>query len=69
MMKKKSTLFALVAVACIVIALFFMYKETRETYDLGDFEEEPEEYLEEPEPEPVKKPDVKQPETTDNETK
>lgn len=69
MMKKKSTLFALVAVACIVIALFFMYKETREAFDLGDFEGEPEEEQEEREPEPIKKPEVKQPETTDDETK
>ncbi len=42
-MKKKSTLFALIAVACIAVALFFMYKETREAYDLGDYESEPEE--------------------------
>lgn len=41
-MKKKSTLFALIAVACIAVALFFMYKETREAYDLGYEETEPE---------------------------
>jgi hypothetical protein len=42
-MKKKSTLFALIAVACIAVALFFMYKETREAYDLGYEENGPEE--------------------------
>ena len=69
MMKKKSTLFALIAVACIAIALFFMYKETRETYDLGDFDEEPEqEEREEPEPEPVKKTDLKQSKNADNDS-
>lgn len=34
-MKKKSTLFALIAVACIAVALYFMYRETKETYDVG----------------------------------
>lgn len=42
-MKKKSTLFALIAVACIAVALFFMYKETRATYDLEYDDQEPEE--------------------------
>lgn len=50
-MKKKSTLFALIAVACIAVALYFMYRETRETFDLGFDENEPEPEAE-PEPEP-----------------
>lgn len=41
-MKKKSTLFALIAVACIAVALYFMYRETRETFDVGYDETEPE---------------------------
>lgn len=49
-MKKKSTLFALVAVACIAVALYFMYRETRETFDVGYDETEPEPDIE-PEPE------------------
>lgn len=53
MLKKKSTIFALVGVLMFVVALYFMYRETKETYDVGDFEQpEPDE------PEPVK------PETT-----
>lgn len=49
-MKKKSTLFALIAVACIAVALYFMYRETRETFDVGYDETEPEQEVE-PEPE------------------
>lgn len=41
-MKKKSTLFALIAVACIAVALYFMYRETRDSYDLGEIDPEPE---------------------------
>ena len=58
MLKKKSAIFALIAVLMFAAAMFFMWKETKETYDNGDFENdtepEPEEteYYE-PEPEPV----------------
>lgn len=48
-MKKKSTLFALIAVACIAVALYFMYRETRDSYDLGEIDPEPEP-AEDPEP-------------------
>lgn len=40
-MKKKSTLFALIAVVCIAVALYFMYRETRDSYDLGEIDQEP----------------------------
>lgn len=63
-MKKKSTIFAFVAVLCIAAALYFMQRETKELYADGD------EYLTddegtEPEPEPkprrARKEIVKQP--------
>jgi len=41
-MKKKSTLFALIAVVCIAVALYFMYRETRDSYDLGEIDPDPE---------------------------
>lgn len=53
-MKKKSTLFALIAVACIAVALYFMYRETKETYDVGY--DEPEES---PEDQPEDAPEAK----------
>lgn len=57
MLKKKSAIFALIAVLMFALAMYFTYRETKETYDFGDFEteEEPEEdtETEEPEPEPV----------------
>lgn len=53
-MKKKSTLFALIAVACIAVALYFMYRETKETYDVGY--DEPEET---PEDQPEDAPEAK----------
>lgn len=40
-MKKKSTLFALIAVVCIAVALYFMYRETRDNYDLGEIDQDP----------------------------
>lgn len=55
-MKKKSTIFALIAVICIAVAMYFMYKETRDNYDYSDDqepEEDPEEMIEE---EPEEKP-------------
>ena len=39
-MKKKSTIFALIAVVCVALALYFMYKETRATYDVTVDEDE-----------------------------
>lgn len=50
-MKKKSTLFALIAVVCIAVSLYFMYRETRDTFDIGLEETDPEPEAE-PEPEP-----------------
>lgn len=48
-MRKKSTIFALIGVLCVAVAMYFMYKETRDTYDIYiDDEPEPEQ----PEPEP-----------------
>jgi hypothetical protein len=54
-MKKKSTIFALIAVICVAAALYFMYKETRATYDISIEEEPEEEEPEEEEAEPIKK--------------
>lgn len=49
-MKKKSVIFALIGVLCVAVALYFMYKETRDTYDI---------YIDEPEPgEPEPEPDT-----------
>ena len=61
MLKKKSTIFALIGVLMFAAAMYFMYHETRETYDIGDFiddEPEPEEIEEIDEPEPETKPTV-----------
>lgn len=44
MLKKKSTIFALIGVLMFTAAMYFMYAETKNTYDIGDFDE--------PEPEP-----------------
>lgn len=38
-MKKKSTILALIGVICFALALYFMYKETRDEYE--DLETEP----------------------------
>lgn len=54
MMKKKSTIFALIGVLCVAVAMYFMYKETRDTYDIFiDDEPEPDN-----EPEPENEPDT-----------
>lgn len=53
-MKKKSTIFAFVAVLCIAAALYFMQRETKDLYTDGDdllIDEEPD-----PEPEDSPKP-------------
>jgi len=39
MLKKKSTIFALIGVLCLAAAMYFIYRETRANYDLGDFDE------------------------------
>jgi hypothetical protein len=42
-MRKKSTIFAIIGVLCVAVAMYFMYKETRDTYDVFiDDEPEPE---------------------------
>lgn len=48
MLKKKSAIFALIAVLMFAAAMYFMYRETKETYDFGDFEEDETEAEEEP---------------------
>ena len=50
-MKRKSTIFALIGLLMFVAAMYFMHKETKESYDLGDYQE-PEEEPEDPETEP-----------------
>jgi len=55
MLKKKSTILTLIGFVCILAAMFFLYRETRENFDFGDFDEtEPEEEEEEEISEPVK---------------
>jgi len=58
MLKKKSTIFALIGVLCFAAAMYFIYSETRANFDFGDFDEtEPEEEEEISEPvKPVVKP-------------
>jgi len=59
MLKKKSTIFALVGVLMFAVALYFMYRETKEAYEIGDSEEQPE---------PEEQPKTEEPKTTvDNE--
>ena len=64
-MRKKSTIFALVAVLCIAAALYFMQRETKEMYSDGDdllIDEEPDTEPEaEPKPRRARKEQVKQP--------
>jgi len=40
-MRKKSTIFAIIGVLCVAVAMYFMYKETRDTYDVF-IDDEPE---------------------------
>lgn len=39
MLKKKSTIFALIGVLCFAAAMYFIYAETRANFDFGDFDE------------------------------
>ena len=50
-MKKKSTIFAIVAILCFLAALYFMYKETKDS--AADFDQEADQ---DTDPEPEKKP-------------
>jgi hypothetical protein len=52
MLKKKSLIFALIGVVMFAVAMYFTYRETRDNYDLGDFDDQPEEQEPEPEQEP-----------------
>jgi len=65
-MKKKSTIFALIGVICVVVAMYFVYKETRDTYDIYiDEEPEPDEEPEaDKETEPTKGKNEPEEETT-----
>jgi len=49
MLKKKSTIFALIGLLCFVAAMYFIYAETKSNYDVEGFDED----SDEPEPEDI----------------